>query len=121
MPNSHPAPNLLHGQRGRRGEVQTAATDHPHRRHSRPQTRGFTLLEVMITVAIVMILTTVGIGMSSDLIPRYRTRKAALTMATQMQQCRSLAVRTGRECSVWLIDYDSSLSDPDNNVGEYWV
>ena len=82
---------------------------------------GFTLLEIVVTVAIVMILTTVGIGMSSDLIPRYRTRKAALTMATQMQQCRSLAVRTGRECSVWLIDYDSSLSDPDNNVGEYWV
>ena len=82
---------------------------------------GFTLLEMVITLAVALILTTVGIGMSDDLIPRYRTRKAAVTMAGHMQQCRALAVRTGRECSLWLIDYDDALTDPDDNIGEYWI
>ena len=83
--------------------------------------RGFTLIEIVITLAIVLILTALGVGMSDQLIPRFRTRKAALEFMAKVQQCRSVAIRTGRECSIWLFPGDSNLSDPSTNTGEYWV
>lgn len=68
-----------------------------------------------------MILTAIGIVQSEDMVPRYRTRRAAKTFASLVNQCRALAIQTNRECSVWLLDYDSSLSDTTTNAGAYWV
>ena len=75
----------------------------------------------MIVVAIITILTAVGIGMSSDLVPRFRTRQAARTFAAKVNECRSLAIRSGKECSVWLLAADTSLTNLSSNTGEYWV
>lgn len=83
--------------------------------------RGFTLIELMIVVAIITILTAIGIGMSSDLVPRFRTRQAARTFAAKVNECRSLAIRSGKECSVWLLAADTSLTNLSSNTGEYWV
>lgn len=92
------------------------------RRHPLPRaTAGFTLLELMVVVAIVMILTAIGIGQSQEMVPRFRTRGAAQTFASLVNQCRALAIQTNRECSVWLIDYDSDLDDLGSNAGAYWV
>ena len=91
------------------------------RTRARQARRGFTLLELMIVVALIMILTAIGIGLSDDLIPRFRTRHAAKTFASKVNQCRALAIRSGKECSVWLLAADTSLTDLDSNEGEYWV
>jgi len=88
----------------------------PHHR-----SRGFTILELVVVVAIVLILTAIGIVQSQDMVPRFRTRRAALTFASHVNQCRALAIQTNRECSIWLLDYDSSLSDLSSNAGAYWV
>ncbi len=68
-----------------------------------------------------MILTAIGIVQSQDMIPRFRTRRAAMTFSSLVNQCRSLAIQTNRECSVWLLDYDSDLSNLSGNAGAYWV
>ena len=91
------------------------------RTHGRRYRAGFTLIELMIVVALISILTAIGIGMSSDLIPRFRTRQAARTFASKVNECRALAIRSGKECSVWLLGADSSLTNLDSNAGEYWV
>lgn len=97
----------------------------PHLYQLRARTRqpqaGFTLIELMIVVALIMILTAIGIGLSDDLIPRFRTRQAAKTFASKVNECRALAIRSGKECSVWLLSADSALTDLDANDGEYWV
>ncbi len=82
---------------------------------------GFTILELVVVVAIVLILSAIGIVQSQEMVPRFRTRRAAQTFASLVNQCRSLAIQTNRECSVWLVDYDSSLSSLSSNTGEYWV
>lgn len=92
-----------------------------HRPTSRRPQAGFTLIELVVVIALVSILSALGVMMSDEMIPRFRTRKAAMTFQSLAQQCRSLAVRTGRECSVWLITSDSSLTDLTSNSGEYWV
>jgi prepilin-type N-terminal cleavage/methylation domain-containing protein len=94
---------------------------YPERARARRARSGFTLIELMIVVALIMILTAIGIGMSTDLIPRFRTRQAAKTFASKVNQCRALAIRSGKECSVWLLAADSSLTNLDANDGEYWV
>lgn len=92
----------------------------PHFRRSAWRA-GFTMLEIVVVLAIVLILTAMGIFMSTDQVPRYRTRKAAMTFASMAQECRSLAVRSGHECSIWLISSDTALATPGSNIGEYWV
>lgn len=82
---------------------------------------GFTLIELVVVIALVSILSMMGMMMSDEMIPRYRTRKAAMTFQSLAQQCRALAVRTGRECSIWLLTSDSALTDLTSNDGEYWV
>jgi Tfp pilus assembly protein FimT len=75
----------------------------------------------MIVVAIVLILTAWGIFMSRDMLPRYRTRDAAMSFASHVELCQNLAVRSNKECSILLVDYDDSMTDLEDNTGEYWV
>ncbi len=82
---------------------------------------GFTLVELMIVVAVVLALTALGVGSMNEMIPRYRTRQAAKVFAAQVQQCRSLAIQTNRECSILLVSADGNLSDLEVWEGEYWV
>lgn len=91
---------------------------HRIRRHR----QGFTLIEILIVVAIILVLTAIGAGLARDLIPRWRTRKAAMQFEEEVQNCRMLAVRSGRECRVLLVDYDPYLTSlSTENRGEYWV
>jgi prepilin-type N-terminal cleavage/methylation domain-containing protein len=87
---------------------------------SRSQRHGFTLIEMAITLAIISVLTAWGMWASQDLIPRWRTRAAAQEFSARVQKCRMLAIRSGVECRVLLVDYDTSLDDLEvENVGEY--
>jgi len=76
---------------------------------------------MVVVLAIILIMTSMGVFMSAETIPRYRTQKAARQFASKVAECRSLAVRTGRECSVWIVASDDDLANLDSNTGEYWV
>lgn len=87
---------------------------------SRSQRHGFTLIEMAITLAIISVLTAWGMWASQDLLPRWRTRAAAQEFSARVQQCRMIAIRSGVECRVLLVDYDTSLADLEtDNIGEY--
>ena len=75
----------------------------------------------MIVVAIISILTAMGMYTSRNLLPRYRTRDAAMTFASHVELCKSIAVRANKECSILMVDFDSSLTDLDANEGVYWI
>jgi len=84
--------------------------------------RGFTMIEMAITIGIIGILTGLGIAVSSSMAPTWRTRAAAMEFSAHVQQCRSLAVRANTECRILLVDYDTSVSDAEaDNIGEYWI
>lgn len=93
----------------------------PQRSRFLQSRRGFTLLELAIVVALIGILTAIGIIMSNDMLPRYRTRAAALQFQAKAQQCRAAAIRSGRECIIRFLDTDSSLTDLTSNTGVYWI
>jgi prepilin-type N-terminal cleavage/methylation domain-containing protein len=83
--------------------------------------RGFTLIEIAIVVGLILILTAIGIDMSKDLIPRYRTKKAAQQFAAHVNQCRMIAIRANRECMIWMKAGDDDLDDTTTNTGKYWM
>ena len=86
------------------------------------QRRGFTLIELMIVVAIFSILAVVGFGMTRDTLPRYRAQGAAAQFAGNVAKCRMAAIRSGYECRILMSDYDDkpSLLTSDN-TGEYYL
>lgn len=59
---------------------------------------GFTLLEVMVTVAIIGVLTTLAIGGIQNLLPKFRLNAAARQIRGDMQKCKMAAVRNNTEC-----------------------
>jgi prepilin-type N-terminal cleavage/methylation domain-containing protein len=84
--------------------------------------RGSTLLELLIALAIFSILAVMGTSALQDLLPRWRTRAAALEFRSHIDQCRMLAIRTGRECRIQMVHYDSSLSDLESTpTGKYTI
>lgn len=84
--------------------------------------RGFTLIEMAICLAIIGILSGLGIWMSSNMLPTWRTRSAAMQFSSHVQQCRALAVRANSECRILMVDYDTDLTNLEvDNVGEYWI
>lgn len=84
--------------------------------------RGFTLIELMIVVAIIVALAALGLGSLQELVPRFRARRAAYDLAEAIGQARDLAILHGRETRVTLVDYDPAWEDPDSaNRGSWTV
>ncbi|MBN1335685.1 MAG: type II secretion system protein [Deltaproteobacteria bacterium] len=82
---------------------------------------GFTLVELVLTVAIVGMLLVVGWGSLDRWLPRYRTRHAAIEFANAVDHLRILAVSENRQTALYLADYDPDAeSGNDLNIGVYW-
>ena len=77
--NCHPAP-------ARTPTSVTVGRHLPPTRSLRTARRGFTILELVIVVAIVLILTAVGIVQSQEMVPRFRTRRAAITFSSKADE-----------------------------------
>lgn len=83
---------------------------------------GFTLLELMIVVAIITILTALGIGGIRELLPSFRTRKAANEFAAALEQARILAMLENRESRVSVTNWDSNPAvDLRTSYGAYEI
>ncbi|MCB9777799.1 MAG: prepilin-type N-terminal cleavage/methylation domain-containing protein [Alphaproteobacteria bacterium] len=82
---------------------------------------GFSLVELMIVIAIFVILTAVGIDVSKNQIPRWKTRRAAAEFEQQVQTCRNMAMHYGRRCRVVLADQDSNLASTSSQAGAYLI
>jgi type IV fimbrial biogenesis protein FimT len=66
---------------------------------SRPG-EGFTVLELIITILVLVILVTVGIPTFTALLERHRLKGAVETLYAELQLARSVAIRQNRPCYV---------------------
>ena len=64
--------------------------------------RGFTLLELVVTIALVGIIASIGWVSTRDQLPRYRLQKAAKLMRKDIAQVRYEAIFRGKEARIAL-------------------
>lgn len=88
-----------------------------------PKTRrkGHTLLELAIVVAILGIIAAMGVGLVSDLIPRYRLVQTARRLEADIQTLRNAAITLGRETRLVLVTGDSAWEDPSTPGAGAWA
>jgi len=88
----------------------------------RRPTSGFTLIELVLVVAIFLVVTLLGFGMTRDTMPRYRARKGAIQFAGHLSLCRMIAIETNKECRILMSDFDASpASLSAGNEGKYYI
>lgn len=61
---------------------------------------GFTLLELVVAIAILAIVGGLAGGAFFHWLPRYRLKRAALDLFSTLQRAKMLAIRNGGECAV---------------------
>jgi len=83
--------------------------------------RGVTLVEIAIVVALIGILAAIGAGMMTELMPSWRTRRAAREFAAQASQARSMAIADNVQYRIWLEETDPDPTTSATNHGIYWV
>lgn len=84
--------------------------------------KAFTLIELLIVVAIIGIVSAVGYTQASVLIPRYRCYQAAREFASTIQMIRQRAATDGVEHRIFLSLYDPDyLDETTGNQGIYYV
>ncbi len=84
--------------------------------------QGFTLIELMIVVAIFSILAVTGFGLTRNTMPRYRAKRGAETFASNVATCRMAAIRSGVECRILMSDYDDKPATISaGNAGLYYI
>lgn len=69
---------------------------------------GFTLIELMLVVALIVVLAALGVGAISELVPRFRARQAAEQFAADVEMMRMMAIMNDRETRIVITDYDSA-------------
>ncbi|HET6466297.1 MAG TPA: GspH/FimT family pseudopilin [Nitrospiria bacterium] len=62
--------------------------------------KGFTLVELMVTVSIVIILAAVGVGTFFNSLPRYRLNAAARDLVSNMRMARQTAATQNTPYSI---------------------
>lgn len=59
---------------------------------------GFTLLELMVIIAIIGIVTSIAVGGLRSMVPRMRLNAAVRDLRGDMQRCKMAAIRNNTEC-----------------------
>jgi len=77
------------------------------------------VLELGIIVAILGILAAIGWYSTQSTLDRYRMMKTARTLQMDIQNLRALAINTGRQTRLKLLESDSALDPYDVQVGAW--
>lgn len=83
---------------------------------------GFTLVELAIVVAVIGIISALAGWQVQSMVPKFRSKAAAVEFAKYVDYCRNLAIRTNRECKITLLAWDSAPSSiASTNYGSYSI
>lgn len=80
---------------------------------------GFTLLELLVVLAIVLIAALIGAGTVQPYLPRFRMVSTAKSFRADLRMLQSLALQTGRQTRLRLVS-SGGCDDPDS-WGGGWV
>lgn len=61
---------------------------------------GFTVTELIVIIALLSLLTTVGVPNFLSWLPKYRLRSAARDLFSNLQLAKMEAIKTNRNCSI---------------------
>jgi type IV fimbrial biogenesis protein FimT len=104
--------------------------------HPTHRQRGFTLVELVVTIALVAILTTLAIPSFSEVLRQWRRDSATRELSTSLQLARSEAVKTSRRLAIcpstdgtgcaattewstgWIVFVDDGATDLSYDSGE---
>jgi len=90
-----------------------------HPRH--PRRAGFTLIEMVIVIAIMAVLSGLAIATSRELLPRFRTRQAARDFSNALQNARIQAIQNNRQTRVRITDYDTDATSSGGANAGAWI
>ncbi len=85
------------------------------------KTRGFTLIELMVTLSVAAILLTVGVPSMRDLIANNRLTAATNVFVSSLNIARSEAIKQGRNASVCVSDTATQTSCSGTDWRKGWL
>jgi Tfp pilus assembly protein PilE len=88
---------------------------------SRVRRARFTLLELIITVAIFTTVAGIGAWAGKNAIPRWQTRSMAYRIKADLERCRAIAIEYGNFCRMKILLYDSTLGTANAAKGQYRI
>lgn len=83
--------------------------------------RGFTLIELMVTLSVAAILLTVGVPGMRDLIANNRLTAATNTFVSSLNIARSEAIKQGRNATVCISDASPQNQCTGANWDKGWI
>ena len=81
----------------------------------------FTLIEMIVTMAIFMALAGLGAWGGKNMVPRWQTRSAAYRMKADLERCRAIAIQYGNYCRMKILVWDTTLGTANAARGNYRI
>ena len=88
---------------------------------SRLRRARFTLIEVVVTLAIFSALAGLGAWGAKNMIPRWHTRSMAYRVKSDLERCRAIAIQYGSYCRMKIVTYDNTLGTANASKGNYRI
>lgn len=85
-----------------------------------PKSRGFTLMELMVAVAITGVIVSMAYWGGKNVVPSAQTRSFAAQLKADLDRCRLIAINAGNYCRIKVKAWDGDLGGAINN-GAYWI
>lgn len=81
----------------------------------------FTLIELVVTLAIFTALAGLGAWGSRNMVPRWHTRAMAYKVKSDLERCRAIAIQYGNYCRMKITAYDNTLGTVKASKGSYQI
>ncbi|MCP4806474.1 MAG: prepilin-type N-terminal cleavage/methylation domain-containing protein [Proteobacteria bacterium] len=83
--------------------------------------KGFTLLEMMVVLAVIAVLSALGVTTAVTIMPSWRTKSEAMKFADRVREARTLAILHDRQTQVEITSFDPNPTTDGDNYGGYTV